>query len=501
MYAAFLPKKGTLMKKLRTSIAWILLSALLLSAVSCSNAPELPDTPAEDTQTTASETETAPETETETTRKTQPDLPAKTFDGYTFRILNPTPILSDEQTGEVVNDAVYRANTEVSEQLNIVFDKVEVANTKSTADQKIFAAFFQAGDNAYDIANYHDCNTAMMALNGWFMNIKELPYIDTSADWWPQVLTDTLTLNGKMYFFTNYSNYKSMFGTQVLFFNKDILTANNMEAPYTAVREGTWTLDKMAEMTRTIYTDVNGDGKRDNGDTIGFVATGYPYRWLESFGVEAYRKTAPNSSELTLEIQSERTYSLIEKLHNWFYSGSNGVWERFSEAASIQQNMFTAGKAAFVSDAIGLLSPLIADSDINYGIIPLPKLDENQEDYYAGCNSELIHVPIWTTNTELVGMVIEAMSYAGYKHVLPAYGEKTLKGRYASDKDCTEMLNLVFKKQVMSFAYLFATAVPQGMQRNLLATTVKENNVASYYRSNEAKELAMMKTITDFYAD
>ena len=36
------------------------------------------------------------------------------------------------------------------------------------------------------------------------------------------------------------------------------------------------------------------------------------------------------------------------------------------------------------------------------------------------------------------------MAYAGYKYVRPAYCEQTLKTRFATDPECSEMLNLIF---------------------------------------------------------
>lgn len=475
------------MKK-RNILLATLICSLLLSCVACGH-QENTDNPESLNGETTSVTEVATEA--------KPILPDTKYDGYKFRILNPKQIMATEMTGEIVNDSVYNSLLEVSEKFDIGFESIEV----DSIDQSFFAAFIQAGEDAYDIANFHDCTTAQMALNGWFLNVAELPYVNTSGEWWPKYIVDALTLNGKLYYYANYSNYDSLSSTQAVFFNKSILNDNNIASPYDLVRDGSWTLEKMMEITNSIYVDTNGDGTRDNDDIVGFVVGGEPFRWAESFGIEAYKKTAADSSEITLDINTEKTYDFIDKLHRWFYSGNNGVWERFRDGTSAQNNMFSGGKAAFVSDVVGRLAPIVADTDLDYGIIPFPKLDEQQEAYHAGCNSELVHVPLWTKDTERTGAVIEAMCYAGYKNILPAYCETTLKTRYATDQDCTEMLNLVYENQTLSFAYLFANAVPNGMQYRLIMDTVKENNVASFYQENEAKELATMEMIMEFYAD
>ena len=94
------------------------------------------------------------------------------------------------------------------------------------------------------------------------------------------------------------------------------------------------------------------------------------------------------------------------------------------------------------------------------------------------------------------------MSYAGWKNILPAYAERTLQARYATDKDCTEMLSLIFRNQVLSLSYLFANAVPNGMQFRIFGDTVKTNTFASWYKANEKKELKFIeKKLLPFYGE
>ena len=165
------------------------------------------------------------------------------------------------------------------------------------------------------------------------------------------------------------------------------------------------------------------------------------------------------------------------------------------------RNIFCAGGAVFTFDTVGGLTPLLLETDVNYGIVPYPKRDEAQTDYYAGCNDRLFTIPITASDLERTGIIIEAMSYAGFKNILPAYVERTLQSRYAADEDCTEMLNLAIRNQVLSLSYLFANAVPSGMQYRILYDTVKSGSFASWYKANEKKELKFMEKLTGFYSD
>ena len=490
------------MKKNRRLVCALLALLFCGTAVSCGERADEPESPAAGTPVSESPSvieaeETAAPEETEP----KPELPEKDCQGYGFVVLGGESylerVLSEEMNGEVVNDAIFQANREVADAFNIKFEK----NVVNDRDVNLIQSTIAAGQDDYDLICFHDCDTASMSLNGWFHNINALPYVDTEAAWWPRFTVDSLTINGKMLYFSNYISYNSSSTVQVAFFNSGLVTDYGLANPYDLVREGTWTVDRMADLTGSLYQDANGDGQRNEGDVFGLIAVNYPYRWAETFGIEAYKKVAPDSAELTLDINNESIVTLMEKLHNWFYSGDNGIWVDFDKDSSLSRGIFCAGSAVFTFDTVGGLTPLLLDTDINYGIVPYPKRDEAQADYYAGCNDRLFSVPITASDTERTGIIVEAMSYAGFKNILPAYVERTLQSRYATDEDCTEMLNLVIRNQVLSLSYLFANAVPNGMQFRIVYDTVKSGKFASWYQASEKKELKFMQKLTEFYSE
>ena len=489
------------MKKAQRLVCFLLSLLLLGSAAACGERADEPDTsaagtPVSESPSAAEAVETAAPEETDP----KPELPEKDYQGYEFLVLGGESflarVLADEMTGEVVNDAIFQANREVSDTFNVKFQK----NVVNDRDTNLIKSSVASGQDDYDLICFHDCDTASMSLNGWFHNISALPYVDTEAAWWPRFTVDSLTINGKMLYFSNYISYNSSSTVQVAFFNNGLVTDYDLDNPYDLVREGTWTVDKMAALTGSLYRDANGDGQQDEGDVFGLIAFNYPYRWAETFGIEAYQKVAPDSAELTLDINNESIITLMEKLHNWFYSGDSGIWVDFDRDSTVSRGIFCAGNAVFAFDTVGNLTPLLLDTDINYGIVPYPKRDETQADYYAGCNDRLFSVPITASDLERTGIIVEAMSYAGFKYILPAYVERTLQSRYATDEDCTEMLNLVIQNQVLSLSYLFANAVPNGMQFRIVYDTVKSGNFASWYKGSEKKELKFMQKLTEFYS-
>ena len=483
-------------------ITALLLAALLgLSAASCGERQEEPSAASDPVPSADAAPEQTPTAETEEPAETEPkpELPEKDYQGYSFLTIGGETtlacMLTEEMSGETVNDAIYQANQEVEDAFNVKLDK----NVVNDRDTELIKSSVMSGQDDYDLAYFHDCDTASMSLNGWFLIAGELPYVDPYAPWWPQFTVDSLTINGKMYYFSNYISYNASASTQVAFFNGGLIADYGLANPYDLVREGTWTVDTMASLTGSLYQDANGNGQQDADDVFALVAFSYPYRWAESFGIEAYKKESPDSAVLTLDINNDATIALVEKLHNWFYSGDYGVWIDFDRDGAEGRTIFTSGNSVFTFDTVGRLTPMLLETDINYGIVPYPKRDEMQENYLAGCNDRLFSVPITASDPERTGIVIEAMSYEGFKYILPAYAERTLQARYATDKDCTEMLNLVIQNQVLSLSYLFANAVPSGMQFRIFGDTLKSGNFASWYKANEKKELKFMEKLTAFY--
>ncbi len=469
---------------MKKRVLCLFLSLLMLAnMVACANTePGQTEEHKTDASTEALETEA------------KPNLPEKNYNGDDFRILceaDKTPyLLAFETTGSVINDAVLEANRAVSSQFQIEFKQFE-----GSMDTLILS-----GVDEYDVAYFHDVTTANFSLQGLYMNVYELPYIDPTAEWWPQFTVDSLTLNGKMFYYSNYSSYLSMDWTRVCFFNKKLLTEYQMESPYDLVREGTWTLDAIIKMSSDVYVDLNGDSNANEGDTFGFACTNYPFAWLESFGIEFYKKEGPDSSVLTLDTENEWAYTLIDKLHNWFYSGSKGVLMKMDGSVEEAMRMFANDQVCFTFAQIGSLAPLAIENDIDYGIVPFPKIDKNRDNYYGGCTDCLFSVPVTLKDTERAGIILEAMAYEGYSRIRPAYCDMILETRYATDPDCSEMLKLILDNQVISFAFLFATAVPNGMQFRFIADTVANNNVASFYRSRQRQEKKMLEKLADFYS-
>ena len=98
-------------------------------------------------------------------------------------------------------------------------------------------------------------------------------------------------------------------------------------------------------------------------------------------------------------------------------------------------------------------------SDVDFGIIPHPKLDEAQENYYSNINAyagHLISVPITTPDPDRTGFILEAMVAAGMHIITPAFYDVQLTTKSTRDNESGEMLDIIFANQLYDVGYSFA---------------------------------------------
>ncbi len=112
------------------------------------------------------------------------------FNGRTFGVFCDSTARNEEfyaglgeETGEVVEDAVYRRNLSVQERLNIVFksDSYDFGWRDIGGEvQKLV----MAGDTAYDVFMGAQAGVTQLVTENVFINAYDIEYLDFSQPWW-----------------------------------------------------------------------------------------------------------------------------------------------------------------------------------------------------------------------------------------------------------------------------------------------------------------------------
>lgn len=168
----------------------------------------------------------------------------------------------------------------------------------------------------------------------------------------------------------------------VNFVNKQMLEDYSLDDPYQLVRDGRWTLDKMKEMTAAASHDLNGNGDVDVDDSFGFMnePSSVSY-FMIGFGIDYSTRGSDDSIELSF--YSDRAATAIEKLVPFMRDRMTTLYAQdyvsvySSPYEELFQPTFMSNRALFYSNQL-LLALDFRNMDADFGILPLPKLDESQ---------------------------------------------------------------------------------------------------------------------------
>ena len=380
------------------------------------------------------------------------DLPVKDFGGAKFNIVvrehEKEEFYVESEVGEVVNDAIYYRNKSIEERFNVVINPIPTKG--SWDDQNIFMNLIkktvQAGDPSFDLVAGYAAYITQLATNGMLINWNDVPYVNFDKPWWSQDSAKEMDVNGHLYFVTgdlSLTMWKYLF---VLYFNKQLVKDYGLDDLYTTVQNGEWTLEKMIEVTKAVTQDYNGDGKMDDQDLYGYVTDSHNLIdvYHAAFEVPVTVKNAAGEPEIA--ITSTKYIESFTKLYNFIRQTPSTFvgTEQTGFAESVYRPMFEDGRALILPEYLGNVT-ILRNLEIDFGIIPFPKLDAAQTNYRGTAQDgySLFCVPASAPDMEKLGIITEALCAESYKQVIPAYYDIALKTKFARDNESSAMIDLI----------------------------------------------------------
>ncbi len=424
-----------------------------------------------------SQTGPADTSDVETTRDS---LPALNYEGAEVCMFVPSNLsfaefFVEEQTGDIVDDAIYDRNLAVSERLNVSFSFRAESNT--WAERNTYADMISqsalAGDAAYDIVAGYSMSVASLAASGVLIDLTSTEYLDFSKPWWSDSLLAESTVNGKLYFASGDISTSMLYYMYGTYFNKDILTDFGLENPYDLVDNNQWTIDKMLEMSRDIYEDLDRDGKKSKNDRFGFatMATYCDPFWF-SAGLRTTEINEDGIPEISDDFTSERAAKLVEMLTGFFHDTDDGLLDG-------DIIMFSWGNTLFTNHELLHAATALRDADFAYGLVPIPKYDAGQEEYVtvASFPYNLYGIPIDAKDPDMSSAVMEALASEGYYNVTPVVFETAMKVKYTTDEDSARMYDIIRSSVSFDFGRVFCDSLGAHTY-SLFRHTVANNNTA-----------------------
>jgi hypothetical protein len=241
-----------------------------------------------------------------------------------------------------------------------------------------------------------------------------------------------------------------------MLFNKALAQNLGIEDLYALVKQGKWTFDKFEETAKMAKRDLNGDGVITADDQHGFLGATrsvQPAFWIAG-GAKTIDKDADDIPYLTA-LESKfidvwfKMADMLVKNEAWFYNVPdpnlfpNPLWD----------TIFMDGRALFVTGSL-TSARTFRDMEIDFGIIPYPKYNEQQEKYYSQLPwVETVSIPRYTADSDMerTSIILEALACESYRSVTPVYVDLVLRSKYTRDDESEEMIDIILNNRIFDW--------------------------------------------------
>lgn len=478
------------MKKLLCSaLAAVMLSAVALTAFSC----------ADDVVSAENET-----TEPVTEDLYGDNLPEKNLEGADFTIFAAAEDWIDEYyiettSGDVVEDAVYARNRSVEDRFGVKLQYV-VKNGYGAGMSDVSAALtgsVMGGSGEYDLVVINSAYISGRILENIFVDLKKLDYLDFSQPWWISGVNDEVTIDGKLYIGAGKYSLSSVKRSWALFFNKNLAEAYSLGNLYDEVAANTWVYDRWLEYAAQVSEDLDGNGKFNANDRYGIVGTSIEPFWATQFSL-GRRLTVIGSDGLPeLTGATEQVCDIFDKLQSLRYDSSLYYGTTSYDVDDGLIPMLVADQSLFSVYTLHITSYAGMREVDNYGILPLPKYNEQQESFYSQCNVDFCCVLKVTPNDFTnVGLITEALNAENYRSVIPKYYEIALTRKYTRDDESAAMLDIICAGSTLDFGTVFYSQVGTDLFIISNLFTKSGRSFATYWAEHgPAAEAALQEVI------
>ncbi len=436
-----------------------LLAALLTmpTFVSCGGATTETEAVAD---TTAAVTETETEAETLALPDYDLDLAGADFNVLFFDHVAtwgwnsnmPSDIrAAEEMTGDVLSDAVYMRNMKIEEMYNLSVNAIADGNPNVAIEKSVMASAA-----AYDAALLLQQGMNKPVTSGVLLQLDDV--FDFDMPWWDSNSLEGLSVCGKTYAIAGDLTFTDKLIAIGIFFNKNMATDYNLGDIYQLVIDGDWTYDTMLRYGEMVSADLDSNDKYDKNDRFGFSGQDdAAYEFFHSAGERFC--SIDNDGMPYMSNTSERAITVMSNIYE-FMNNTQQFFNRGKAGLSIADaiKMFMSDQILFLMRPLSTLFDLRA-MEAEFGIIPTPKMDEEQEQYYTSIGftgSPLITIPIDAANVEYSAKVLDTLSAESYFSVNEAFYDTVLGSKLTRDESSTENLDLILNNRIYDPGCIFA---------------------------------------------
>ncbi|NLE12212.1 MAG: hypothetical protein GX628_00890 [Clostridiales bacterium] len=411
----------------------------------------------------------ADEATTESVTGTQPEYtnPGVNYNGesYNFYAYQPSSnwiiaqyngIVSTagSETGEPVNDAIFRRTSQVEELLNIKITASTNVNGQTAESVKTAVL---AGDDAYDAAIIRISDMkSMVAEPGMLIELGTIENLDLSNSWWNQNANKEYSIFDSQYIATGDICMYTVSSVGTLYTNLKMIGDLSLDNPYQLVYNDKWVIDKFVSMCREAAADLNGNSEVDISDRFGLGCSNtVAQQLIICSGIRVSTRNADGLPEITLN--NAKTSDIIDSAISVIRDRSVALYQ--PDYASMFTNVynelllptFLEDRLLFNFNWINIAFEM-RSMEADFAILPFPKYDETQDQYWSAPSTAwttLLTIPASASKTDTLGNVLQAMGYYSQEMVTPAFIDNIVTTKTLRDDDSAYMMQLMYDNIVL----------------------------------------------------
>ncbi len=372
------------------------------------------------------------------------DVPESNYNGGTFLIANTkaAQIVPDETTGAILAKEYELRNDFVESRLNITLAE-KLVSPEAMYDeirQAIKSSTYYA-----DLIMITQSKIGEYATDGLIVNLASLPGMNFNGGYYNKTSVSAGGGNSKIYAIAGHASL-SYDALSAVYYNKDLLKKVCDEDINKLVTEGKWTWTKLLEYADKIatlegeYYSIGAQNTALYLQDLIFISSGLQY-------VSGSYDEMPHIS-FSAET-ADPVVELIKKVLNHEKRYENNL-----DAITA----FSKGNTLFLIDRLSTMKT-IAGSKADWGVVPLPKYNEEQEEYRTLSfydEAKFFAVVPTVSDTQKISTVLAMLNISSYGETPDAFASNAMS-YYLRDNKSTKNVEIIMKSAIYDLSYSYAS--------------------------------------------
>lgn len=396
-------------------------------------------------------------------------LPDKDYDGREYRVSAHEQyvaweIFVPEESSDPLANAVWVRNQNVEDRYDCTITPILTgAPQPLTGHVQEALGLILADQDAFDIVNTYVVVVGTLVTSNVLLDWSQFKNTYLEGSWWTQSINEEFMIDGHLYTPVGAMNISSLMYTMPILMNANLAKTKQVyDEVIETIQNDDWTIDYFNNLVAELsYDDVDDISGASDGDVFGFQAEALTNLDMYQFAFDIPMVVQDEDTTLRFAWGQgeyrEKLSTAVDKVLGLYWENNGSLCHM--DNAGAHQNNFKADKAVFITARIRDIFAGIKDMESTYTVLPFPKFNDDQEDYYCGMgdNYTQMCMPVTAVDTEFISIITEALNMESEKHIWPAFYEDALRTKYQDDPVSHEMIDRLLAGRKADLGVVFNT--------------------------------------------